>query len=260
MSIIKKIYRLLPQNSVTKYLKLFYYNITIGNMFNIKNGRYKTVLNNIVLFSRDPLYFVVRDISKYEEFYNVGNDDTVIDAGAHHGYLSIYFSKKLNKNGQVFSFEPDGKNIEVMKYNMGLNSGVEERITILNELMWDKEEQIPFNEEGTVASSVHYIPENAKTVLKDTISIDHFVDKYNLTKLDFVKMDIEGAEIEALDGAVKTIERFKPNFAIASYHIVNDEPTYIKVEAFFKKIGYPYVTKFYKDGEIITFGGAAINN
>ena len=68
-------------------------------------------------------------------------------------------------------------------------------------------------------------------------------------------MDIEGAEIEALDGCIDTIKSLKPNFAIASYHIVNGEQTYIKVEKFFAKLNYPYKTVRFKSNEVITFAG-----
>ena len=86
-------------------------------------------------------------------------------------------------------------------------------------------------------------------------SIDEFVKLENLRKLDFIKMDIEGAEIEALTGAVETIKFHKPNFAIASYHKIQGEYTYLCIEEIFKGIGYPYKTIFYDDGEIITYAG-----
>ena len=80
----------------------------------------------------------------------------------------------------------------------------------------------------------------------------------DINKLDFVKMDIEGAEIEALEGCIVTIKSLSPNFAIASYHIVNGEPTYIKLEKFFEKIKYPYRTVKFRGNEIITFAGPSL--
>ena len=73
-------------------------------------------------------------------------------------------------------------------------------------------------------------------------------------------MDIEGAEIEALEGCVQTVQKLSQNFAIASYHFVNGEQTYIKVEEFFKKINYPYKTVRFRKNEIITFAGRSIKN
>ena len=76
-----------------------------------------------------------------------------------------------------------------------------------------------------------------------------------INKLDFIKMDIEGAEIQALEGARNTILSLMPHFTIASYHIVENEVTYKKVEEFFAEINYPFETIFYDDGEIITYAG-----
>jgi len=69
----------------------------------------------------------------------------------------------------------------------------------------------------------------------------------------------KGKEIEVLKGSIKTIDKYQPNFAIASYHIINDKPTYIAIESFFSKIGYPYKTEFFDDGEIMTYAGKSIN-
>jgi hypothetical protein len=51
-----------------------------------------------------------------------------------------------------------------------------------------------------------------------TVSIDDFVHERNLPRVDFIKMDIEGAELSALKGAEKTIRAHKPRLAIAVYH------------------------------------------
>jgi hypothetical protein len=50
--------------------------------------------------------------------------------------------------------------------------------------------------------------------------LDQVVSERNLERVDFIKMNIEGAEIKALRGAMETIRRFKPHFAISSDHFV----------------------------------------
>jgi hypothetical protein len=55
-----------------------------------------------------------------------------------------------------------------------------------------------------------------------TLSIDDLVVQRGLEKIDFVKLDIEGAEMNALKGASKTIKKFRPKLAIALYHSVED--------------------------------------
>ena len=106
------------------------------------------------------------------------------------------------------------------------------------------------------AHTIYGKNDNSKFVEVETIRLDNYFKNNN--RVDFIKMDIEGAEIEALEGCVQTIKNLSPSFAIASYHIVNGEPTYIKVEEFFKNNDYPYKTVRFKGNEIITFAGLTV--
>ncbi|AXG71342.1 methyltransferase FkbM domain protein [Kordia sp. SMS9] len=258
MSFLKNIYKILPTNGLKESLKEVYFNQVRKEKFKRKNGHYSAAFSgNIEVITKLPMYYVVKDISRYETFYTVKKDDVVIDAGANHANLSIYYGKKVGVGGKVFAFEPDKINIAEMEANISLNAGVE-NIHIQEELIWNENTKLEFFEAGSVSSSIHYKPENANAILKDAITIDAFQKRENLDRLDFIKMDIEGAEIEAMDGLVEVLEKFKPNFAIASYHWVNDEQTYKKIEAFFKEKNYPYKTVFYKDGEVITFAGTSV--
>lgn len=56
----------------------------------------------------------------------------------------------------------------------------------------------------------------------DAISIDEYVSENNIEKIDFIKMDIEGAEMKALKGAEQTLIKFRPQLAISIYHSNND--------------------------------------
>lgn len=55
-----------------------------------------------------------------------------------------------------------------------------------------------------------------------TLSIDGLVEREQLKRLDFIKMDIEGAELAALKGAEQSIRRFRPKLAISVYHQLQD--------------------------------------
>ncbi len=261
MKKIKKIVASFVKNGITKEkIKLFYYNIFSqkGLQFFIedyKNSIYKTVSNNFVIYSKSPLYFVALDFDYYTHFYKLKNGDVIIDAGANEGYLSIFFSKLAGNLGKVYAFEPDSYNIKKINENLDLNKDCVNSVFIEDKLLWNSDELVDFCESGTVGSSAIWISDQSKVVKKQAITIDSWVKQNNLSKLDFIKMDIEGAEIEALDGCIETIAKFKPNFAIASYHIVDGKPTYIAVEAFFKKINYPYKTITHNKFEIITYAG-----
>ena len=263
---IKKIIsKLFPKGNIKEKIKYVYYSInTPNNTFYelIPKGKnelvYKTTFKEVSLITNEALYYVVPDFNYYQHFYKVREADVVLDAGANCGHLSVFFSKLIGKDGRVFAFEPDRYNIDRIKNNIELNKDLSDNIKIEELLLWDENKLVDFNEAGTVGSSAVWIPDADKCVQKEAVRIDDWVLKNNIQKLDFIKMDIEGAEIEALNGCVQTIENLKPNFAIASYHIVDDAPTYIKVEEFFKKRNYPYKTVRFRKNEIITFAGASL--
>lgn len=263
---IKKILsKFVPKGVAKEKFKLFYYRLSRPknidfDVISTKDGVvFKTSFHQTTLFTNEALYPIVADFDYYQHFYKVKRDDIVIDAGANCGHLSIFFSKLVGEKGKIFAFEPDKFNIERIAKNSKLNEDLKDNIIIEDLLLWNKNELIDFYEAGTVGSSAVWIPDNQHMVKKQAVTIDNWVKSNAIQKLNFIKMDIEGAEIEALEGCIETIKNLKPNFAIASYHIVNGEQTYLKLEQFFKEIGYPFKTVKFRGTEIITFAGHSIN-
>jgi FkbM family methyltransferase len=263
--VIKKIIsQLVPKGNAKEQLKLFYYtllklrNVGFELVGNENKVAYKTTFHNLSIITNEALYPIVADFNYYQHCYKVKPDDIVIDAGANCGHLSIFFSKLVGQNGKIFAFEPDKFNIERIQKNLSLNPDLPNTIIIEDLLLWDKNELIDFYEAGTVGSSAVWMPDMEHCVKKKAVTIDEWVETNSIQKLDFIKMDIEGAEIQALDGCIKTIKTLKPNFAIASYHIVNGEQTYIKLEKFFSELNYPYLTVKFRGNEIITFAGSSL--
>lgn len=255
-----------PSGGLKEQIKLVYYgtNKPAHTGYELAKGNdgkiaFKTTFKEVSMVTNEALYFIVPDFNYYQHFHKVKTNDVVLDAGANCGHLSIFFSKLVGKKGVVYAFEPDKFNITRIEKNIKLNQDLSDNIKIEELLLWNENKLVDFYEAGTVGSSAVWIPDADKCVQKEAVRIDDWVLNNNIQKLDFIKMDIEGAEIEALDGCVQTIENLRPNFAIASYHIVNGEATYIKVEEFFKRINYPCKTVRFRKNEIITFAGAFIN-
>jgi hypothetical protein len=94
--------------------------------------------------------------------------------------------------------------------------------------VWDKDDMMMLNVDDTnfAANSVVMRPESAHpSVQVPLTTIDKLVSELKLPRVDFIKMDIEGAEVPALSGARDTIARFKPRLAIATEHKPDDEYT-----------------------------------
>lgn len=140
------------------------------------------------------------------------NKEIFADVGANTGETSICFSKMTKGSYEnIYLFEPDQINIQRCKNNMRDMLNVEMHQTGL----WSSAAQLSFNSLGNGSSM---ISEQGDSVI-DVISLDEVLDGRPIT---FLKMDIEGAELEALKGAQKTIRRYKPHLAICVYHSIQD--------------------------------------
>ena len=150
--------------------------------------------------------------------------DHVVDAGGCWGDTALYFAHKVRLNGKVYSFEFLPANLEIHTRNLDMNPDLKARVDVIQSPLWSiAEQQIAINPlgPGTSVKPNKPISESKECVFK-TETIDHLVETGRIEKLDFVKMDIEGAELAALKGAEQSIRRFKPDLAITVYHSLGD--------------------------------------
>lgn len=218
--------------------------------FKLQKNIFTAAMDGVVFRTFDHPFDVAQE--NYQAMYEVKKGDVVIDAGAYNGHLSLLFSLKAGATGRVISIEPDKENLALTQKNILLNSSIK-NIAIISGVLWDSSEEIEFSEQGGVGSSAYYKPAGSSITTRTTITLDHLVKNLHLSKIDLIKMDIEGAEVRALLGAVECIRKYKPNFAIASYHIINNVPTRFAVEEFLQSHGYKVETVFY-GSECITYG------
>lgn len=148
--------------------------------------------------------------------------DVVLDLGACWGDTALYFACKTGKQGKVYSFEFIPDNIKLFNMNIALNPNLLKQIELIQHPVSNKSgEKIYFIDNGP-GSRIEFEPFDGQTGQATTISLDDFVKNNNIANVDFIKMDIEGAETVALEGAFETIKRFKPKLAIAIYHSMDD--------------------------------------
>lgn len=135
---------------------------------------------------------------------------TILDIGANIGWFSLTLSKKV-PDINILAFEPIPKTFDYLRKNILLNKT--ENIKALNFGLSDKNGQSIFYyyPEGSVNASLKNVSKHKKPQ-KITCKIkrlDDFV-KTNKTKIDFIKCDVEGAELFVLKGGVDTIKRDRP--------------------------------------------------
>lgn len=152
----------------------------------------------------------------YEYFDIIKNENlkVIIDAGGFIGDTAIGFAYK-NPSGIVYSFEPSEIGFEKIK----ILSRDFPNIYPVKKGLWNENCPLLFNE-GEKQSNGSRVGEGNKII--DGITLDSFIQAQCISKVDFIKMDIEGAELNALDGARYVIERDKPDLAICIYHSPTD--------------------------------------
>ncbi len=181
----------------------------------------------------------------------VAEGDVVIDTGGCWGDTALYFASR--SAGHVFSFEFLSENLQVFRENLRINSNLARSITLAEKAVWSRDGiDLAINAAGP-ATSIDSTAGQVITVQSTTI--DTFVTANQLDRVDYIKMDIEGAERDALIGAEQTIKRFGPKLAIALYHKTED---FYTIPHEIMKLRHDYV--FYVDhftvgsAETVLFG------
>jgi len=156
-----------------------------------------------------------------EHFVRTG--DIVLDCGASDGDFS---RQALNAGARlVVAIEISPASVECLRRNLAPEIAAG-RAIVYPKGVWDKNDTLPLNvdDQNFAANSVvFHAPGAHPTFQAQLTTIDQIVKELALSRVDFIKMDIEGAEVNALHGARQTLLRFRPRLAIATEHKPDDE-------------------------------------
>jgi hypothetical protein len=103
-----------------------------------------------------------------------------------------------------------------------LNPNLEHQIELVPHPVSDQSDDTIYYKDNGPGSKIETFAFDGYTGSTTTLTIDDFVKRNGIAKVDFIKMDIEGVESAALRGAVETITKFRPKLAIAIYHSMED--------------------------------------
>lgn len=166
-----------------------------------------------------------RTIKHYTSYINYDAIEVVIEGGMFNGLNTVIFKKLFKNLKKIYAFE--------LLYEKVKNKSLAHIIDSMKELeiipyaMWDKRERLVFTQNVAAPYSSGINPQfnkngSEKSFEVDAVSIDEFVEGRKIAKVDFIKMDIEGAELRALKGGENTLLKFRPQMAISIYHSDND--------------------------------------
>ncbi len=148
--------------------------------------------------------------------------DVVLDCGASVG---VFTREALEAGARlVVAIELAPENLECLRRNFAEEVRLG-RVIIYPKGVWDKDDVLTLyvDPSNAPADSVVMRPERAREGPKVPLTtIDKLVEELRLDRVDFIKMDVEGAEQRALMGAQKTLARFRPRLALSAYHLPDD--------------------------------------
>lgn len=154
----------------------------------------------------------------------VKQGDIVLDCGAH---IGAFTRNALQKGAKlVVAIEPAPESLECLRRNFAPEIAAG-RVVLYPKGVWDRDDVLTLSTSGSAqhAISPGHDSDTKCSTKVPLVTIDEAVKELNLSRVDFIKMDIEGAEERALTGARSTLDKFKPRLAIAGYHNIDDHST-----------------------------------
>jgi FkbM family methyltransferase len=208
--------------------------------------------------NREDLVFMTNHEDDIIEHFTPKQGDIVVDIGAHMGRYTIIASKRVGTNGKVVAIEAHPGNFEMLNRNIKLNQLA--NVISLNYAVYSKETKIklylPDEESGyTMHHSImsDYIFTKYKDKTEDKFvetnanTLDYLLQLKGITDVNWVKIDVEGAEFEVLKGANKILSDSKDIALLIEVHGKNTyEPIIDSLRSYNFKIDFE---KTYENGE-----------
>lgn len=196
-------------------------------------------------FSEEGWFGILSNSHKFEEQngFNlealktlIKPDSICLDIGANYGIFSLAMSQLAK---QVIAFEPDTQCLIALARTL---EGID-NVTVHPWIVGREDTTGSFVEDPEWRSSSHFVPGQGEAVCRS-------LDSMNLERVDFIKVDAEGSELDILEGAEKTLMRLKPttilefnSYALINYRNINPNDALRFIQSVFPKVRY------YKDGQ-----------
>jgi FkbM family methyltransferase len=202
--------------------------------------------------NREDLVFMTNHEEDIIEHFTPKEGDIVVDIGAHMGRYTIISSKRVGANGKVVAIEAHPSNFKMLKSNIKLNQLT--NVIPLNYAAYSKETKInlylPEVESGyTIYNTI--MSNRARTEDKfvevSANTLDYLLQLNEITDVNWVKIDVEGAEFEVLKGASNVLSKSKDIALLIEVHGKDTyEPIIESLRSYNFKIDFE---KTYENGE-----------
>jgi len=163
------------------------------------------------------------------------NDQIFIDVGAHVVYYSLLAAKKVGNNGKVFAFEPNNDNYKILIQNINLNKFNQIKYFKIGLSDHDGEAQFyinPYNDGGSSLTKFTY--QALELVTIKIAKLDTLMSDLTLNRIDLIKIDVEGHQMNTLKGMENTLREFRPKIIVE----FNDAPSRDEIINYLLKLNY----------------------
>lgn len=162
---------------------------------------------------------------QYFDYITVSNEAVILNGGLHTGNEVPFFLAALGGEGQIHNVDPMGNGF-LNKYAAAFidhNPGITFQHTLALD-DHDGEVALPVNDSSNQALGQFSSTgkEGCRTINFPCLSIDSLVEKLQLSRLDLIKLDLEGAEIRVIKQMAATVQKYRPQLAVSVYHLVID--------------------------------------
>ncbi len=192
----------------------------------ISPGIYSTVINGqkMYIHSKDsimtPRLLIngEHDPTETDLIMNEVNEgDIVLDIGANIGYFTLIFAKLVGEKGKVYAFEPDPENFSLLKKNVEENG--HKNVVLLQKAVSSENGTIKLylSEENKGNHRIFDSQRGRKSIDVETVKLDDFFKNYS-GDINFVKIDVEGAEIGAIQGMSGLLQKYNNIKMITEFH------------------------------------------
>lgn len=167
--------------------------------------------HKMFLHPQDSLCLAINEV--YEPFETelvkkeIKEGDVVLDIGANIGYYTLIFARLVGEKGKVYAFEPDPDNFALLKKNVEINGY--RNVVLVQRAVSNKTGKIKlYLAELSGGHRIYDSHDNRKSIEIESIRLDDYFNNYN-GRIDFIKMDIEGAEGYAIQGMPLLLQKNK---------------------------------------------------
>lgn len=177
--------------------------------------------------------------SIYDGFYQFKSGDIVVDAGARIGTFSAKISAAVGEKGKIIAIEPEPQNFACLRKNIEANRL--DNVIPIQKMLWSGTRRLPLYFSGNAAAHSAYCDafygSTGESIRVEAAALDSILEDLGIGSVDFIKMDIEGSEIEALKGMQKILAS-QVQLAIAAYHPVNGRLAHTVIVPQLEQLGF----------------------